>query len=317
MTANATRPSWTKRILLSIVGLFVLTLIFIVAVRITVQEMYSGGGIESSSRIPFTAGPSWDLRTMWASAPMLQKSGLSSGAPWESSIARTASLLTRSSAFDASVTQLHQIVSAHQGFLEDLRTQSQSGSGRALAATLSVPSKEFDPTVADLKTLGRVETISEAGEDSAVKLATAERHFAAAQTNLSRLQELQRERKGELRDAVALERDIAQANETVAEAQRQHESLVSTVAQAHIHFLLMEDYRAPFDTNFAGSTLALRNSFIEGFGAIFSSLALVLGVLFEFGLPLLFWAIILFWPLRALWRRFRHTTPNTAVHAAP
>jgi len=168
-----------------------------------------------------------------------------------------------------------------------------------------------------LKTLGRVEAISEAGEDSAVKLATAERHFAAAQINFERLQKLQRERKGELRDAVALEKDIAQANEAVAEAERQHENLVSTVAQAHIHLILMEDYRAPLDANFAGSTLALRNSFIEGFSAIFSSLALVLGVLFEFGLPLLFWAIILFWPLRALWRRFRHTTPNTAVHAAP
>jgi len=317
MTATATRLSWPKRILLSIAGLFVLTPIFLVAVRIAVRGMYDGGGTESSSRIPFNAGPSWDLRTMWASAPMFQKSGLSGGVPWESSIARTASLLTYSSAFDASLAQLHQIVSAHQGFLEDLRTQTQSGSGRALAATLSVPSKEFDCTVADLKTLGNVEAISEAGEDSAVKLATAERHFAAAQNNLSRLQKLQRERKGELRDAVALEKDIAQANETVAEAQRQHENLVSTVAQAHIHFLLMEDYRAPFDANFAGSTLALRNSFIEGFSAIFSSLAFVLGVLFEFGLPLLFWAIILFWPLRALWRRFRNTTPNTAVPASP
>ena len=58
----------------------------------------------------------------------------------------------------------------------------------------------------------------------------------------------------------------------------------------------MEDYRAPFDANFAGSILALRNSFVEGVSAIFSSLALVLGVLFEFGLPLFFWTIILFWP---------------------
>jgi Domain of unknown function (DUF4349) len=317
MAATATRPSWPKRILISIVGLFVLTLIFIVAVRIAVQQMYDGGGIESSSRIPFTSRPAWDVRAMWATAPMLQKSGLSGGVPWESSIARTASLLARSSAFDASLARLNQVVSAHQGFLEDLRTQSQSGSGRVLAATLSVPSKEFDPTVADLKTLGRVEAISEAGEDSAVKLATAERHLAAAQTNLRRLQKLQRERKGELRDAVALEKDIAQASETAGEAQRQHENLLSTVAQAHIQLLLMEDYRTPFQANLPGSSLALRNSFVEGVGAIFSSLALVLGVLFEFGLPLLFWALILFWPLRLVWRRFRHITPNSALPAAP
>ena len=78
----------------------------------------------------------------------------------------------------------------------------------------------------------------------------------------------------------------------------------------------MEDYRAPLDANLAGSTLAVRNSFVEGVSAIFSSLALVLGVLFEFGLPLLFWSLILFWPLRLVWRRFRHAGPNTALPAA-
>jgi hypothetical protein len=327
MTATATRPSWPKRILLSIAGFFVLTLIFIVAVRIAVREMYDGGGIESSSRVPMSSlitVPPWGERSMWSSTPMLQKSIPVDFArvarvafPWESPIARTADLRSRSDSFDHSVAELHRIVSAHHAYFDDLLTETRSGSGRALAATLSAPTKEFDAAISDLKTLGRVESISEAGEDSAVKLDTAERHLAAAQTNLSRLQKLQRERKGELRDAVALEKDIAQANEFVTEAQREHESLVSTVAQAHIHVILMEDFRAPFEANFAGSTLALRNSFVEGVSAIFSSLALVLGVLFEFGLPLLFWALILFWPLRLAWRRFRHVTLNTAVPAAP
>jgi hypothetical protein len=111
MTANATRPSWAKRILLSVVGLFVLTLIFIVAVRMVVREMYDGGGIESSSRIPLTSAPSWDLLTMWATAPMLQKSlDVTLAAPWESSTARTADLRTRPSSFDHSVAALQQIV---------------------------------------------------------------------------------------------------------------------------------------------------------------------------------------------------------------
>jgi Domain of unknown function (DUF4349) len=318
MTGIPSRSSWPKRILLTIAALISFLLLFVIALRITVSEMYRGGGIESSRATGLSAVSSWDERSMWSGPQMLQKSlDVTLATPWESSIARTADLRTRTSSFDRSVAALQQIVSVHQGYLEDLRTETRSGSGRGLAATLSVPTKEFDPTISDLKTLGRVEAISEAGEDSAVKLATAERHFAAAQTNLSRLQKLQRERKGELRDAIALEKDIAQANETVAEAERQRESLVSTVAQAHIHFLLMEDYRAPFDANFAGSTLALRNSFIEGFSAIFSSLALVLGVVFEFGLPLLFWGIILFWPLRLVWRRYRRAIPNTALPAAP
>jgi uncharacterized protein DUF4349 len=305
MTRISSRSPWPKRIFLTMVALVAFLLLFVIALRITVSEIYRG--IESSRTTGLSAIAPWDSGSMWSSPPMLQKSvGYDRAAfPWESSVARTADLRTRSSSFDHSVSKLQQIVSAHQGYLEDLRTETRSGSGRSLAATLSVPSKEFDAAISDLKALGRTEAVSEAGEDSAVKLATAERHLAAAQTNLSRLQKLQRERKGELRDAVALEKDIAQANELVTEAQREHESLVSTVAQAHIHVVLMEDFRAPFEANFAGSTLALRNSFVEGLSAIFSSVALVLGVFFEFGLPLFFWALILFWPLRLAWRRFR------------
>jgi hypothetical protein len=318
MTATATRPSWPKRILLTIVALVSFLLLFVIALRITVSEIYKGA--ESSRATGLSAVSSWDERSMWSGPPMMLQKTVDFARvafPWESPIARTADLRTHSSSFDRSVGALQQIVSSHQGYLEDLRTETRSGFGRALAATLSVPTKEFDTTISDLKTLGRVEAISEAGEDSAVKLATAERHLAAAKANLGRLQKLQRERKGELSDAVALEKDIAQANEAVAESQRLHENLASTVAQAHIHFVLMEDYRAPFQANLAGSSLALRNAFVEGVAAIFSSLALVLGVLFEFGLPLLFWALILYWPSRLVWRRFRHASPNTVVPAAP
>ena len=141
-----------------------------------------------------------------------------------------------------------------------------------------------------------------------MQLETAGRHLSAAQTNLVRLQKLQRERRGELRDAVALEKDIAQANESVAEAERQHECLLATVAQAHIRFAILEDYRAPLQVSLAGALLQTRNSFVEGSSTIFSTLAMVLSVVLSYGLPLAFWMAVLFWPLGALWRRFHHPT---------
>jgi hypothetical protein len=300
MSESYPRRSLPKRILFVIGGLFVFILVFVIAIRLAVMGIFNG--IEQNKATGLSA-VSWDVGSMWSTGGIagayLQK-GVAE--PW---IARSASLLARSSAFDHSLTSLHQIVSTHHGYLEDLRTESHSGRGRALAATVSVPSNDFDATLSDLKTLGRVEGISEAGEDFAVKLATASRRLAAAQTNLSRLQKLQRERKGELRDAVALEKDIAQANESVDEAERQNQGLVSTVAQAHIRLTLMEDYRAPLQTNLAGVLLQLRNSLVEGIASIFSSVSLVLGILFEFGLPLLFWSALLFLPARLAWRRFR------------
>jgi hypothetical protein len=168
-----------------------------------------------------------------------------------------------------------------------------------------LPFAEFGSTVSDLKKIGRVEAISESGEDSAVKVESAARHVATAQTNLARLQKLQRERNGVLRDALALEKEIAQANQAVADAQRQHEDLLSTVAQARIRFDLMEEFKAPLEANLAGATLRLRNSFIEGIGAIFSSAAIFVEVLFQYGLPLLFWIALFFLPGRFFWRRFQ------------
>lgn len=301
MSESSPRRCFLKRLLITVAALSAFILSSVFSARIAVESLFRGVASSKSSAL---SSYSWDLGGMWSTGgiagPYLQK-GVAD--PW---IARSANLLARSSAFDRSLASLHQIVSAHHGYLEDLRTESRSGSGRALAATVSVPSNDFDAALSDLKTLGRVEGISEAGEDFAVKLATASRRLSAAQTNLSRLQKLQRERKGELRDAVALEKDIAQANESVDEAARQNQGLLSTVAQAHIRLTLMEDYRAPLQTNVAGVILQLRNSLVEGIASILSSAALVLGILFEFGLPLLFWAALLFLPARLAWRRYRH-----------
>jgi Domain of unknown function (DUF4349) len=297
------RYSWKKRLLLGVVGLTGFLLLFVVSVRITVSEMFRG--IEASRATGLSAMVPWDTTSMWSGGgAMLQK-----GAARDSWIARSADLRMRCSSFEHSVAALHQIVSAHHGYLEDLRTESRSGLGRSLSAMLSVPSDDFDATLTDLQKLGRVEAVDQEGEDATVKLATAARRLAAAQTNLARLQKLQHDRKGELRDAVALEKDIARADETLAEAERMREGLLSTVAQSHIRVSFVEDYRAPVQVSFAGTLLPIRNALAEGVGGIFSSLSLVLGVLFSYGLPLCFWLALLFLPLRTIWRRFRRATP--------
>jgi len=303
MSDSPNRLSITKRLLIAIVALVAFTMASVIGARIAIESLTRG--IASSKSTGLSAFAPWDTR------PMLQKGAatlnnfltLPPGGSW---IARSAELRTRTSDFDRSLATLHRLVSIHQGYLEDLRTESRSGFGRALSAKVSVRSSDFDGALSDLKALGRIEDISESGEDSAVKLAAAARRLTVAQTNLSRLQKLQRERKGGLRDAVALEKEIAQANEAAVEAERQHTGLVTTVARAVISVALVEDYRAPLQANLAGEYLQVRNSLVEGVGAVFSSVALFVGALFEFGLPLFFWFALLFLPIRLVWRRFRH-----------
>ena len=307
MTETTTRSSWKKRVLLMAGGGIAFLLVFVFAVRITVSEMFRG--IASQKATGLAAVADWDLRSTWSGGAYSLNRDDAVGQSW---IARSAELQVHSAAFEHSVSELYRIVAGHHGYLEDLRTESRTGAGRALAATISVPTEEFDGTLSELQKLGEIKSVSQAGEDSAVKLATAKRRLEATKTNLARLQKLQREHKGELRDAVALEKDIAQANETVAEAERQSDGLISTVVQAHLRMVLLEDYRAPIQISGTGAFLQIRNSLVEGVGAIFSSLFAVLGIFFGYGLPTIFWLVLLFWPVRVAWRRFRQT-PRSVV----
>ncbi len=302
--SKSPRRSLLKRILFVIGGLVAFTLVFVIAVRLAVDGIYRG--IEANRATGLASISTFSVDRAYLSRPV----------SWGSDqISKSASLDVRADAFEDSVRSLNQVVAVHHGYLEDLRKQSHSGYGRTLAANISVPSSAYEQALSDLKGLGRVESIAEEGEDSAVKTASALRHLASAQTNLSRLQKLQRERKGGLSDAVALEKDIAHANETVIEAERENQSLLSTVSQAHIRVSLMEDYRPPLRTNLAGVTLQLRNSLVEGVDSVFSSAAAVIGVSFEYGLPILFWGALLFIPARFAWRRFRRTP--AVILAAP
>jgi hypothetical protein len=306
VSETPSRRSLPKRILLVLGGFAVFTIVFVIAIRLAVLGMFQGIAANKATglaAVPFDYARSVDFA--------YQGSDKSTEAAW---IARSADLRARTSNYDRSVALLHQVVAARGGYLEDLRTQTRSGYGRSLSANISVPSSHFEDALCDLKTIGRVEAIAESGEDSAVRIASASRHLAAAESNLSRLQKLRQDRKGGLLDAIALEKEVAQANEAVIEAERQNKALVSTVAQAHIRFILEEDYRAPIRANLEGLSLELRNSLADGVGSIFSSAALVLGVFFKFGLPILFWGALLFIPARFAWRRFRRSdAPLPAV----
>lgn len=193
MSESTSRRSLPKRILLGIGAFGIFTLLFMIAIRLAVTGIYRG--IEANKATGLSAISPFGTDNLAVSDLR------SFGHDW---ISRSAALGLRTNTFESSFKSLNQIVGAHHGNLEDLKTQSLSGYGRTLSANIAVPSGEFEAALSDLKPLGRINSIAEAGEDSAVKIAAASRHLIAAQTNLSRLQKLQRERKGELRDVLPL-----------------------------------------------------------------------------------------------------------------
>jgi hypothetical protein len=235
--------------------------------------------------------------------------------PGSSGISRSADLESRTTGFDRDIAKLRSSVAAHHGEFEDLRTENRSGQGRVLAAAFSVPAGEFGQILAEVKALGRVQHISEVSEDSSVKAARLNRQVSEARANLARLQSLQQKSKAGIQDALALQKEITKATEDLAQVENEQQNVLSTVARAAVRLVLVEDYRATLDVDFAGALLELRNSFVGGIDAIHSSLAIFLGVLLEYGLPVLFWTGVLYYPVRLAWKKLREVRLRQSVSA--
>ncbi|SRR6266851_3992984 len=134
MSELSPRRLLAKRILLGLGGFIAFTLVFVIAVRLAVMGISTG--IEANKATGLSA-VSWDVGSMLSTGGIgvaaYQKGVVD---PW---IARSADLHARSSDFDHSLSSLRQIASTHHGYLEDLRTESRAGYGRALEPRFPSP----------------------------------------------------------------------------------------------------------------------------------------------------------------------------------
>jgi Domain of unknown function (DUF4349) len=303
-------PSRTPmpKALVLVVGAIVIFASYFVS-RLSIEQHLAAVG---SARVTGLSAPTWDTGSTWTSHSLTP----TTTSPFEfrpDAVARTAQIRECTSTFENDLASLRKTVATHRGYFESLRTQAQSGHGWLLSVYLAVPPVEFESTVAELKSIGRLVSISEAGEDANVRLATQARQVTEAQNKLARLERLQKGHDAKLRDALSLEKEIEQAAASVSLLEGEDENVRATVAQSHISLMLAEDYRAPLDAKVDGQWLQIRNASVEGVGAIVSTVGMLLAVVLQYGLPLVFWLAVLYFPVRAIRQYFRRATAPTAA----
>jgi hypothetical protein len=126
--------SLPNRIILAIAGLLAFTLIFVIACRLAVMQMFSG--IEQSKASGLSS-VTWDLNSMWSTGHSFYESmAVDKASASQAWVSRSAELRMRTSSFEQSSKSLAQIATTHQGFLESLSTESHSGRGRGLSAVV-------------------------------------------------------------------------------------------------------------------------------------------------------------------------------------
>ncbi|HXA86780.1 MAG TPA: DUF4349 domain-containing protein [Candidatus Dormibacteraeota bacterium] len=222
-------------------------------------------------------------------------------------IARVAGITLSTKEFDKSRSGLEQILKRHNGYMGELKVNAPADAGRTLTATLRVPGRELEAAMAELKKLGRVEDESQGGEEVTQQYVDLEARLANGKHTEQRLTEILRTRTGKLQDVLKVELEIDRVRGEIEQMQAEKKELSKRVAFATLNTTVKEEYFAKLQGAPASTGSRFRNAAVDGYNTVVQGLIDVGLFLLSAGPSLLLWAVILFFPVRWAWKKFRST----------
>jgi hypothetical protein len=188
-----------------------------------------------------------------------------------------------------------------------LKVGGAVGSGRTLTATLRVPADQLDATLIAMKTLGRVESESQNGEDVTSQYVDLEARLANARNTERRLTDLLKERTGKLSDVLAVENEHARVRGQIEQMEAERKTMSNQVSFATLNATITEDYKAQLQVVPPSTSTRLSNAAVEGYKSMVDGIVSLVLFLLQDGPTLLLWGAILFFPARLLWKRARRS----------
>ena len=214
-------------------------------------------------------------------------------------ISHAAELSVATKEFARSRMSLEEILERHHGYASKLRMVGEPG-GSTLTATLRVPSTEFNSAVADLKSLGNVEREEQTADEITHQQADLEARLANARNTLQRLQ-------GALPKggySIDIQRQLAAVSSEITRLEAQRNSWQNRAIFANVLFSLREEIPVPVET----FGMQFRKAALAGLSDAVTSLSGIVLFIVSYGPAILVWALLLFFPGRWMWRRWRPTT---------
>ncbi len=221
-------------------------------------------------------------------------------------IIRTAQLRLITKEFDKARAQLEAILKRHRGYVGELKANDATGSGRTLTATLRVPSDQLDATLTEVKTLGRVESESQSGQDVTSQYVDLQARLANARNTEQRLTDLLRNRTGKLSDVLEVEQELDRVRGQIEQMEAERKNMANQVSFATLNATITEDYKAQLEVVPPSTSTRLSNAAVEGYRSMADGVVSLVLFLLSTGPSLLLWGAILFFPARAVWKRVRN-----------
>jgi len=260
----------------------------------------NGGPLSPDGNHLFAGGTETNKSLPLPTLPENYKAGqMDSASPFrEPRIAYSAELTVVTKEFAHSRSSLEEILDRHRGYVAKLRMVGQP-SGSVLSATLRVPSSEYRAALSELKAVGLVEHEEEAADEISQHHSEIEARLVNAQNEEQRLQKLLQNRSDKFYDSASLARQVALLHSEIEQIETERSATGNRVSFANVFFSLREERTSPAETMGA----KLRNAAAGGVSEALESVSAILLFLASRGPLLAFWAALLYFPARFLWRR--------------
>src|SRR5437016_9608095 len=143
------------------------------------------------------------------------------------------------------------------------------------------------------------------GDEVSQQYVDLQARLTNARNTEQRLTDLLRERTGRLSDVLEVEEQIDMVRQRIEQMDAEKKNLANQVSFATLTLKMMEDYKAHVQMVPPSTSTRIRNALVEGYETVVAGLIAIVLFLASWGPSLLLWAVILFFPVRGLWRRVR------------
>jgi len=220
-------------------------------------------------------------------------------------IIRTADLSLITKEFDETRANLEAILKRHRGYVGELKAGGIAGSGRTLTATLRVPADQLDATLTEVKTLGRVESESQSGQDVTSQYVDLQARLSNARNTEQQLTDLLRNRTGKLSDVLEVEQELDRVRGQIEQMEAERKNMSNQVSYATLNATIAEDYKAQLQVVPPSTSTRLSNAAVDGYRSMADGVVSLALFLLSIGPSLLLWGAILFLPARMVWKKVR------------
>jgi uncharacterized protein DUF4349/putative zinc finger protein len=220
-------------------------------------------------------------------------------------IARTVSLSIMVKDFAASRSSLDTILARHHGYSAQLNVSTPENAPRGLQASLRIPAPELAATLAEIRTLGRVENEAQSGEEVTQQHTDLVARLKNSRETEERLRNILEQRTGKVGEVLQVEREIARVRGDIEGMEAEQQALEHRVDFASVELQLSEEFKAQLNPPAPSVSTRIHNALVAGYRDAEETLLGIVLFFAEYSPTLLIWLAVLAVPAIFLWRRYR------------